>query len=58
MFKNFKNFCNKPITYGDTFKMSGICALIYMVIAFSWVLYDRHQTKKFKESSQKKENED
>ena len=58
MFKKFKDFCNTPITWGTSFKLSGVCALIYMIVALSLILYSKYQTKKFEESLQKKENED
>lgn len=58
MIKKFKNFCDTPITWGTSFKLSGICALIYMTIALGFILYSKYQSKKFEESLQKQENED
>lgn len=58
MIKKFKNFCDTPITWGTSFKVSGICALIYMIFALGFILYSKYQSKKIKELLQEQEDED
>ena len=41
MMKAIKNFMNKPITWGDSFKWSGIVLGLYAAVIGAFVVYDK-----------------
>ena len=41
MMKAIKNFMNKPITWGDSFKWSGIVLGLYAAVIGALVVYDK-----------------
>lgn len=48
MMKAIKNFMNKPITWGDSFKWSGIALGLYAAVIGTIVAYDKWITYKDK----------
>ena len=48
MMKAIKNFMNKPITWGDSFKWSGIGLGLYAAVIGTIVAYDKWITYKDK----------
>lgn len=48
MMKAIKNFMNKPITWGDSFKWSGIALGLYAAVIGTIVAYDKWITYKGK----------
>ena len=41
MMKAIKNFMKKPITWGDSFKWSGIALGLYAAVIGAFVVYDK-----------------
>lgn len=41
MMKAIKNFMSKPITWGDSFKWSGIILGLYAAVIGVWVAYEK-----------------
>ena len=54
MMKAIKNFMNKPITWGDSFKWSGIVLGLYAAVIGACVAYEKAEKemlKKMQESN-------
>lgn len=46
MMKAIKNFMNKPITWGDSFKWSGIVLGLYAAVIGACVAYEKYTNYK------------
>lgn len=61
MIKKFKNFCEKPITWGSYFKLCGVSLVGFLIclgVTFGKITYDNYQDEKRSQEILKRMNED